>query len=63
MGSRMVRVRDEDIESINQLCDLAATMPFSAKVHALVRRLQGRGDLDALRAVVREELERVAGAD
>jgi hypothetical protein len=62
MGSRMVRMREEDIERINDLSGLAPAMPFSAKVHAVLQRLQRGSDLEAYRAVLREELERLAGA-
>lgn len=60
MGTRLVRVRDEDFELIGQLSGLGAHMPFSAKVHALVCRLRTGGDMDAFRLVLREELLRFA---
>jgi hypothetical protein len=63
MGSRLVRVRVEDIDIINDLSGLGPYMPFSAKVHAILARLKAGADLDALRQVVREELHRFAGVD
>lgn len=61
MGSRLVRVREEDFKRINELRGLGAHTPFSAKVHAVVARLDGGADLDAFRQVLREELLRFAG--
>lgn len=61
MGSRMMRLREEDIENIHRLSGLAPHMPFSAKVHAVLCRLDAGEDMEAMRRAIREELHRFAG--
>lgn len=60
MGTRVVRLAEEDVERVNRLCGMTDEVPFSEKVRAVLRLLDTYGsDLAGVRTVVREELERL----
>lgn len=61
MATTTVRVLTEDMARLGELSGMPEGVPFGAKLHALLRRLEGGADLDAMRRVLREELERLAG--
>ncbi|MCA1812896.1 MAG: hypothetical protein LC624_02960 [Halobacteriales archaeon] len=64
MGTKTVRLLEEDVALLDRLSELHASLPFAARAHAVLSRLDGPAptvDVEAVRLVVREELERVAG--
>jgi hypothetical protein len=64
MGTKVVRMLEQDVERVVQSCGLPEQAPFATKVSALLHELERReAEADQVRTIIRQELERLVGGE
>jgi hypothetical protein len=62
MPTKTVRLLADDVALVHRLSTLGDNLSFAVKAHTVLRDLLGRQDeVDHLRRMIREELDRISG--